>query len=97
MLRHVVLMRFDPEAGDRARQALIDGLRALPAQIDGITTYEVGMDAGLRDTPWDLGVVALFEDEAAWRAYLDHPAHVAVVKNLIPPAVIDRTSLQMTV
>lgn len=97
MLRHVVLIRLRPDATGDQRQAVLDGLRSLPAQIPEIQGYEVGDDLGLRDGNPQIGVVALFEDEAAWRTYLAHPAHVAVVQGAIEPASDERISIQFTV
>jgi Stress responsive A/B Barrel Domain len=97
MFRHVILMRFAPGTTDEPRRAVLDGLRALPAQIPEIRDYQVGADLGLRDGSYDIGLVALFDDEQGWRTYLDHPAHVAVVTELIAPHVQDRASVQFEV
>jgi hypothetical protein len=97
MFRHVVLIRLRPDAPDGQRQAILDGLRSLPAQIPEIRGYEVGADLGLRDGNPDIGIVAQFEDEDAWRTYLAHPAHVAVVQGAIEPAAGERVSIQLTV
>lgn len=97
MFRHIVLFRLRPDATDGQRRALVEGLRALPARIPEIRGYDVGADAGLRDGNHDVGVAALFDDEAAWRAYLEHPAHVAAVSELVTPVVSERASVQFTV
>jgi hypothetical protein len=96
MLRHVVLLRFKPETTDQQRQAMVDGLRSLPAQIPEIRGYEVDLDAQLRETNFDAGLVALFDDATAFRTYLEHPAHVKVVTELIAPVAADRASIQFT-
>jgi hypothetical protein len=97
MLRHVVLIRLLPDATEDQRQAILDGLRGLPAQIPEIHRYEVGADLGLRDGNPPIGVVALFENAGDWRTYLEHPAHVAVVQGAIEPASSERVSIQFTV
>jgi hypothetical protein len=97
MFRHVVLFRFRPDTTAEQRQAALDGLHALPGQIPEIREYHVGADLGLRDGNFDLAVVALFDDEAGWRTYLDHPAHVAVASGLIRPFAAGRASVQFPV
>jgi hypothetical protein len=97
MFRHLVLFRFKPDVTDEQRAAVADVLRALPPQIPEITGYHVGLDANLREGNWDLGVAAVFADEAGWRTYLDHPAHVAAVADHIVPNVVERASVQFTV
>ena len=97
MFRHLVLIRFEPEATADQRQAVLDGLQALPAQIPEIIGYHAGLDAGLREGNHDLGITAEFADEGGWRTYLDHPAHVAVVTGLIRPIAADQSSVQFTV
>jgi hypothetical protein len=97
MFRHVVLIRLRADATDDQRRAILDGLRGLPAQIPEIRAYEVGADAGLREGNPGIGVVALFDDAGGWQAYLQHPAHVAVVRGAIEPVSTERISIQFPV
>jgi hypothetical protein len=91
------MFRFKPETTDEQRATTLDALKALPPQIPEIQGYHVGRDLGLRDGNFEMGVAAVFADEAAWRAYLAHPAHVAVVEKHINPHVTERASIQYTV
>ena len=97
MLRHVVLMRFVPEASAEQRQAVVDGLRALPPQIPELLTYLVGPDLGVSAGNFDLAVVADVADAEAYKRYVDHPAHMAVVVERIRPIVADRAAVQYEV
>jgi hypothetical protein len=97
MFRHVVLFRFRADATDEQRQAALDGLRGLPAQIPEIRDYQVDFDLGLNEANFDIGVVALFDDEQGWRTYLDHPAHVEVVTTRIRPLGTERAAIQFPV
>jgi hypothetical protein len=97
MFRHLVLIRFTPEATAEQRQAVLDGLQSLPAQIPEIIGYHAGLDAGLREGNHDLGIAAVFADESGWRTYVDHPAHVKVITELIRPIAAERVSVQFTV
>jgi hypothetical protein len=95
MFRHVLVLKWDEgvtaEQGEEAAAAL----RALPEEIPELLEMRVGTDLGLRDTAWDLGFMATFEDEAGWRAYLDHPAHVKVSHDILTPIIAERASVQM--
>lgn len=78
MLRHAVVFRWRPGTTPEEVAAITAGLRALPAAIAELRDYRVGPDAGLGGENWDFAVVADFDDEAGWRTYADHPAHLAV-------------------
>lgn len=94
MIRHVVLFRFLPETTDAQKAAMVEGLRALPAQIPQLLAYNVGPDLGLTDATFDLAVVADFADADGYRTYLAHDAHGAVVRDRIRPHVAERASVQ---
>lgn len=101
MLRHVVLIQLvddDPSRPvDAAADALIEGLRTLPDQIPEIRSYTVARDLGLAPTNAHVGVIAEFDDEAAFGRYREHPAHVDVVERLLEPVAWSRTALQFEV
>ena len=67
MLRHVVLMKFVPEATAEQRQAVEDGLAALPAQIPELRSYVIGTDVGASEGNFDFAVVADLDDVDAFR------------------------------
>ena len=101
MLRHLVLNHLrdhDPSRPvDAAADALIEGLRTLPEQIPEIRSYTVARDLGLAPTNAHVGVIAEFDDEAAFGRYREHPAHVDVVERLLEPVARSRTALQFEV
>src|SRR4051812_14760933 len=94
MLRHVVLIKWTDDATPEQTASAVSALRALPAAVPEIRAYEVGTDLGLRDGTYDVGIVAQFDDADGWRAYLGHPAHVAVLADLISPIAANRVSVQ---
>ena len=49
MLRHVVLMRWKPGTSDAQKQAVREGLTALPAAIPEIRSYQFGDDAAIAE------------------------------------------------
>ena len=86
VLRHVVLFKFNDDAGEAQVQKIVDAFRALPSQIDAIQDFEYGTDVspeGKADGFTHCFLVT-FADEQARDAYLPHPAHQAFVKQLRP-------------
>jgi hypothetical protein len=94
MIRHCVLLRFVDEAEPEQRQAVVDALAELPGCIDAIGRYQFGLDAGLADGNWDLGVTADFADAAAYAVYSGHPDHIRVITDHIKPILADRVAVQ---
>lgn len=94
MFRHVLLLTMRDDVDESQVDALIEALRALPAQIPEIVSYRVGRDLGLRDDTADVALVAEYADEASWRTYLAHRAHRAVVADHVEPIVARRQSVQ---
>ncbi|NEQ64807.1 MAG: Dabb family protein [Symploca sp. SIO2D2] len=78
-LRHIVGFRYKPEATTDDINQLTDAFRALKDQIEGIMSFEYGvnnspegMDVGLSNIH-----TLTFVDVDARDAYLTHPAHLA--------------------
>jgi Stress responsive A/B Barrel Domain len=95
MFRHVVLLRWNDAATPEQRLAVLDGLRALPAQIPEIRSYAVGVDAGMAtEGNSDLAVVADFDDVAGYLVYRDHPVHQEVIARTIRPILASRAAIQ---
>lgn len=94
MFRHVVLLRFVPEATAEQKATIVNALRDLPAQIPELRSYRIGTDAGLAETNFDLAVVADFDTDADYLIYRDHDAHQAVIRDLIAPILADRAAVQ---
>ncbi len=96
MLRHVAVFRWNEGTTPEQVEELAAALRALPAEVPTIRSYEVGSDLGLGDGRWDFAVVAQFDDAEGYQAYVDHPAHQAAT-DLIPPIRADRVHVQLEV
>jgi hypothetical protein len=94
MFRHVVMIGFTEEATEEQKQALRDGLATLPEQIPEIRTYRIGDDAGLAPDNYDLVVVGDFDDRDGYLAYVEHPVHQELVKNLLRPIQARRAAVQ---
>jgi hypothetical protein len=94
VIQHVVLLTFVSDATPEERNAVIDGLRALPALIPEVRSYAVGFDLGLAADTSSLGIVAEFESVADYEVYRDHPAHQQVIQEQIGPIREHRAAIQ---
>lgn len=81
MIKHVVMWKLRDSAEGATRRenalrmkALLD---ACAGQTPGMRSLEVGVDAGVDSAPWDVVLVAEFDDRAAIDAYQEHPIHQA--------------------
>jgi hypothetical protein len=79
MIKHVVMWKLkdgaegaSTEENARRMKELLD---ACAGQTKGMRSFEVGIDAGIDGFPWDIVLVAEFEDKAALDAYAVHPVH----------------------
>jgi hypothetical protein len=95
VLTHIVLITAADDATDEQVEALVAGLRALPAQIDEIRSYEVGRDLGLADGNATVAIQATFASPEDLRTYVDHPAHQKVVTELLRPVAAAVTRAQV--
>jgi hypothetical protein len=95
VIRHIVLFRWIDGATPEQVAAVHTGLAGLPAQVPSIRSYAHGPDLRLSDGPWDYAVVADFDDAEGRQAYLDHPAHDDVRRELIVPLAAERANVQI--
>jgi len=96
MFHHVVLFKWAEGTGPEQTTALCESLSRLPDLIPELRRYRYGSNAGPVDRNWDFAVVADFDDEAGWRAYVDHPDHREVIDNHIRPLLGERAAVQFT-
>jgi len=92
--RHIVLLTLADDAPAGRADEIVDALRALPAQIPELRSYVVGVDVGIDDANATIAVVADTADQAGWETYRDHPAHRAVIDELISPVLAGRAAVQ---
>jgi hypothetical protein len=94
MFRHVVMLQFEESATADQRAAVCDALRQLPAKVPEILSYSIGEDARVNEGNFDLVIVADFDHVDHYLVYRDHPAHVAVINELIRPILARRAAVQ---
>ena len=80
MIKHVVLMKFKPEATESRLVDLEKRLKALPDAIPEIKNYEFGLDVVRSERSYDFALVSNFEDLGELKIYQDHPDHIEVLK-----------------
>jgi quinol monooxygenase YgiN len=85
MVEHVVLFKLKPEATEQQRRAMLEGLRGLRQAVPGVVDLSCGTNFSDRSQGHEIGLVVRFTDRSALEAYLPHPAHRAVVEQLIRP------------
>ncbi|MFC4945864.1 Dabb family protein [Pseudonocardia sp. GCM10023141] len=97
MLIHCVTVIFKESATSERVAAFDVALAALPAQIELIRETRHGRDLGERPTNADYALVTAFDDANAFHAYLEHPAHQAVVRDHLAPLADSFHSTQFLV
>ncbi|MFV2179080.1 Dabb family protein [Actinomadura sp. LOL_016] len=97
MLRHIILLRWSPEATDAQLEAAAAGFRALPGAIGEIRALACGPDLALAEGGHDFAAVLDFDDADGWRAYQRHAAHRALVADLLAPVLAERAAIQIDV
>jgi quinol monooxygenase YgiN len=75
MLRHIVMLRFKPEATTEDRAALRAAVEGFKDKVPEVRALVCGDNLGSGPNHHDFAVVADFDDMAAFRRYIDSPAH----------------------
>ena len=83
MIRSILLLKFTPEATDAQIEAFGKALEALPFQ--GRRHFEFHRDARLTDDAMDAAVIADFDDEETYRAWVTDPGHHEVRSQHLDP------------
>jgi quinol monooxygenase YgiN len=94
MIDHILLLTLKDDAASTDVEALVTALQRVSEEVNGVLWYRVERDARLRDGNDDLAVVARFRDEEAFRAYLTHHLHLAVVAELAPRVLAGKHAIQ---
>lgn len=88
MIRHIVLVRFQPAVSDDRIAALFDELHQIKAKVPGL----LAITSGKSESPEQLergymhGFVVDFTGWAALQAYQDHPDHKRLGAALVAAA-----------
>lgn len=85
MLRHMVMIKFKPDAHESIAGQVKAALEALPGRVPEIRSLEVGEDVVRGPNSADLGLMVGLDDLGALERYRVHPDHRRVVEDLIRP------------
>jgi len=80
MFRHIVLVKWKPEATDAERQTMRDAVEQLPSQVPEIIAARIGLNVGSGPCHYDMATVFDFEDRAGFERYIASDAHQAYVQ-----------------
>ena len=83
MLRQITILRFKPKAPLTLIDDITQGFINLKAVVPGICRFEHGINLALMDDEYHYALVIDFESKKAWRAYQNHPKHIAFANNFI--------------
>jgi hypothetical protein len=97
VIRHIVLLTLKADAPDDAPRAIVEALRRLPNAIPAIRDYQAGVDLGMAPGNATIAATALFDDEAGYFEYRDHPAHREVIEKQIDPVRQSRSAIQFEI
>lgn len=94
MVTHVVIFKWVPGVTGEQIGTFGQELDRMAADLTDLTTIKHGRDLAFREGNGDYALVATFADEAAWRAYQNHPSHKAFVRDFVAPIQASRLTIQ---
>lgn len=93
MIKHVVMFKLTefntPEEKQAKMQEIKDRLEALTDIIECLRYIHVGFNINPQET-WDIILTTELDSLEDVQIYANHPAHVAVSKDVIAPVKADR-------
>ena len=81
MIRHIVLFKIKDEFKDEIPQ-LVKNFQSMKGRIEGRLDLEAGADTLGSERSYDLALITVFQDRAAFDAYQTHPVHLPVKKRM---------------
>ncbi|MBQ4451222.1 MAG: Dabb family protein [Clostridia bacterium] len=81
MIRHIVMFKIKDEYKSEL-PSLVQGFYGMKGKIEGMLDLEAGQDILGSERSYDLALITLFEDRAAFDAYQTHPVHMPVKKRM---------------
>ena len=81
MIRHIVLFKIKDEYKSEIPQ-LLENFKGMKGRIEGMLDLEAGADILGSERSYDLALITVFQDRAAFDAYQTHPVHLPVKKRI---------------
>lgn len=97
MIRHVVMLHWQPGTSAAAVAAVTEAFAKLPALIPEIKSYQFGPDLGLFEGNADYVLVAEFDNEQDFKDYSSHPDHIELMKAVTMPIMASFSAVQFNV
>lgn len=99
MIRHVVVIRFIPDADQHRIEDFAQAVAKLPDEITEVVDFSCGPDVGKAqggqfEGNWDFVVQATFRSMADYRVYADHPAHHRLKDRYLAGLMQDRAGIK---
>ncbi len=85
MLHHIVLFKFKDGLSHEQRQQFQSGLDRLLQEVPGIISLSHGRNFSERSQGYEYGLSVHLQDQAALKAYQDHPIHQEVLTTTLRP------------
>ena len=90
---HVFAFQWKPDATEEQKGRARKAIAAFQGQIPGLLETHVGPNISPRGKGYTFGGIMRFKDKAALDAYVQHPAHQALLVWLVP--MIDAIELDI--
>lgn len=90
---HVFAFQWKPSASDAQKEKAAKDIAAFQGEIPGLLQTHVGPNISPRGKGYTFGGIMQFKDQAALDAYVQHPAHQALLAWLVP--LIDAIELDL--
>jgi antibiotic biosynthesis monooxygenase (ABM) superfamily enzyme len=90
---HVFAFRWKPDTSEAQKEKAAKEIAAFQGQIPGLLQTHVGPNISPRGKGYTFGGIMQFKDQASLDAYVQHPAHQALLVWLVP--LIDAIELDL--
>jgi hypothetical protein len=90
---HVFVFQWKPDTSSEQKERATRDIRAFQGTIPGLLETHVGPNISPRGKTYTFGGIMHFQDQAALDAYVQHPAHQALLTWLVP--LIDAIELDL--
>jgi hypothetical protein len=90
-------MRWKPGTSAENKQAVREGLAALPAAIPQIRSYQFGDDLAIAEGNFEFAIVADFDSRSDFQSYAAADAHQKLIAERIRPILQERAAAQFEI
>ena len=90
---HIFAFQWKPDASGAQKERARKDIAAFQGLVPGLIQTHVGPNISPRGKGYTFGGIMQFRDESSLKAYFEHPAHLALLKWLVP--LIDAVELDL--